>query len=239
MRSGRERRLAVGSALLILGALTALGNPITFNASAGDRSGTAIFDTAGTDLLVTLSNPSTFDVLDPAYVLTAFFFDVSGPALSLTPVSAVIGPGSTVWFGGTDPGGVVGGEWAYRAQLTGAPLGASYGLSSAGLGLFGPSDLFPGNNLQGPASPDGLQYGLTSLGDDPSTGNSAVTGGNALIHNEVVFRLSGLPAGFDPSTQISNVAWQYGTALSDGFITHEPASVALLAAGVLFFSRRR
>jgi hypothetical protein len=40
-------------------------------------------------------------------------------------------------------------------------------------------------------SPDGLQYGITSGSDNPSTGNAAVTGANALIQNSVVFTFSG------------------------------------------------
>src|SRR5262249_38071850 len=147
------------------------------------------------------TNTSDGDVLMPVDVLTAVFFDVSGPALSLTPTSAVLNGGSTVFFGTTDPGNVVGGEWAYKGGLVGEPAGDHYGISSTGINLFGPGDRFPGNNLQGPDSPDGLQYGITSAGDNPATGNSPVTGDNALIQNSVVFHLSGLPAGFDPSTQ--------------------------------------
>jgi len=97
--------------------------------------------------------------------------------------------------------------------LTGAPGSAGFGLSSAGLGLFSPSDNFPGSNLQGPASVDGLQYGITSAGDDAATGNAAVTGGNALIQNSVILTLTGLPADFDINS-IHNVTFQYGTALT-------------------------
>jgi hypothetical protein len=77
--------------------------------------------------------------------------------------------------------------------------------------------VFPGSNLQGPADPDGLQYGLTSAGDNPLTGNTPVTGTNALIQNGVVLTLGNLPVGFNLSS-ISNVTFQYGTALTDGSI---------------------
>src|SRR6202008_4706967 len=102
--------------------------------------------------------------------------------------------------------------------LSGAPSGADDGVSSVGLGLFGPGDVFPpGTNLQGPPSgdPDGDHSGLTSAGADPTTGNKPVTGDNALIQNSVVITLSGLAAGFDPSTMIGNVVFQFGSALTD------------------------
>jgi hypothetical protein len=152
------------------------------------------------------------------------FFNVSGGVLLLNPVSAVVPPTSTVLFGTTEPGGGVGGEWAYRGDLSGAPGNTAYGISSTGLNRFGPPDLFPGVNLQGPVSPDGIQYGVTSAGDNPATGNTPVTGTNALIKNQVVFTLSGLPAGFQTS-RITGVFFQYGTDLS------EPSYPAIPAPG--------
>ena len=68
---------------------------------------------------------------------------------------------------------------------------------------------------------------------------TAVTGTNALIQNSVVFTLPGLPVGFDPSTAISNVNFQYGTSLLDSNIqVPAPGALSLLAAAVLC-SRRR
>lgn len=222
-----------------LAAASASASPITFSASAGTRAASVTFAAGGSDLIVTLENTSVSDVLVPVDVLTAVFFDIHGSPLSLARGSAVVPAGSSVLFGGTDPGGVVGGEWAYRSGLAG-PYGAAYGISSSGLDFFGPGDLFPGSNLQGPASPGGLQYGITSWGDDPATGNTPVTGTNALIKNSVVFTLSGLPAGFDPAASISAVTFQYGTSLSEPQIhAPEPATLALLVvAGALGFRRR-
>ena len=155
----------------------------------------------------------------------------------------MIGPTSTVLFGTTDPGGVVGGAWFYESNIALPHNSPAYGIGSAGLGPFGvDSPRFPGNNLQGPDSPDGLQYGITSAGDNPAIGNSAVTGDNALIKYEVVFTLSGLPENFDPNTQISNVLFQYGTSASEpsvpGHPVPEPGTLALLALGALIARRR-
>jgi hypothetical protein len=208
---------------------------VSFTASSGTRSAFASFTQpggVGTDIIVTLTNTSAFDVLIPIDVLTGVFFTLSGdPTLSRT--SAALNAGSTVLFGGTDAGGVVGGEWAYADGLGGAPLSADEGIGSAGFGLFGPGDRFPGTNLQGPDSPDGLQYGITSAGDNPATGNAAVTGDNALIQNSVVFHLD-VPGGFTLG-DVSNVSFQYGTALDEPNIPAaipEPSTILLLGSGL-------
>jgi hypothetical protein len=235
---------AFGLGLIIaasVGPQSASGVPLSVSGSVGDLAASAVFDVSGNNLIVTLTNTSPVDVGVPADVLTAIFFDIVGAGdIMLTPVSAVVGSGSVVLFGATDPGNVVGGEWAYRGQLSGAPLNAGHGISSAGFDRFGPMDLFPGSNLQGPDSPDGIQYGVTSAGDNPATGNAPVTGENALTKNEVVFTLSGLPDNFDPSTQITNVFWQYGTGFDEpGFGVPEPATLCLLGSASLVALRRR
>lgn len=210
---------------------------VTFTGSSGSLSAEATFASSGSDLQVTLTNTSSADVLVPTDVLTAVFFSIAGNP-TLTPLSAVLAPGSTVLFGTTDPGGVVGGEWAYKSAS---------GVSSTGLGIFGPGDRFPGSNLQGPTSPDGLQYGITSAGDNPSTGNTPVTGTNALIKNSVIFTLGGLPVGF-ALNDIGDVVFRYGTSLSEPSFpgtpqVPEPASVltwiGLAGLGLLVAHRRR
>jgi hypothetical protein len=151
----------------------------------------------------------------------------------LKPVSAVLGTGSSVLFG-PDGGGNVGGEWAYASGLSGAPGGAAEGISSAGFGLFGAAN-FGGPNLDDPESVGGLNYGITSLGDDPTTKNKAVTGKDPLIQNAVVFTLSGLPEGFDlASATITNVSFQYGTSLSETNVpVPEPATMLLFGSGLI------
>jgi hypothetical protein len=233
--------LAASTMLAMAGfALPAIAAPITFSGNdGGTRSATATFDTVGNDLIVTLSNVGS-DVVQPDQVLTAVFFDIGG-AVVLNPTSALLPAGSTVLFG-PDNGGDMGGEWAYAAGIAG-PGGATRGISSVGLGLFGESDLFGGTNLAGPVAPDGLQYGITSSLDDPTTGNAPVTGDEPLIRHQVVFTLSGLADDFDPAASgaITNVVFQYGTDLSEpnipggpgggpgpGTDVPEPASLALL-----------
>lgn len=216
------------SITLLLGAVeTVKATPITFTGSSGDLGASVNFAVDGSgNLIVTLTNTSTADVLIPSEVLTAVFFDISGNP-SLTPVSALLNTGSVVFFG-SDGGGNVGGEWAYAFGLSGAPGGATEGISSAGFGLFGAGN-FGGPNLEGPAALNGLNYGLTSAGDNLSTGNAQVTGNVPLIQNSVVFTLGGLPDGFDPGAAITNVSFQYGTRLTDPNVTvPEPGILILL-----------
>jgi len=237
---------SVAAAILMVAPAT---NAVTFTGTDSfGRSASATFSLSSGTLTITLANISSADVLAPNQVLTALFFDTN-PNTALTPVSATVAAGSHTVYGPDVPN--VGGEWSYAQNLTGPGIGtAEQGTSSTGLGLFSPSGNFPGPNLQGPVSVDGLQYGLTSAGDDITTGNSAVTGGFALTKNAVVLTLTAVPADFT----ISNVRFLYGTSLDgpilvagssspdptpdvpDGGSTLTMLGSALLGAGIL---RRR
>lgn len=221
--------------LVLLIAVSALATPITFTGSSGSLAATAAFSSSGATLTVVLTNTSSADVLVPTNVLTALFFAAAGNP-TLTPSSALLN-GSSVFFG-SNGGGNVGGEWAYANSLAGAPGAANSGISSAGFGLFG-SGNFNGANLDGPAAVDGGNYGILSAGDNTSTGNAEVTGNVPLIKNQVTFTLTGLPGGFDPFTNITNVSFQYGTALTEGNPNipgtpiPEPATMLLLGSGLI------
>lgn len=225
----------VATIMLLLHVALARGaeaSPITFfYSSGGTRSASATFEVVAGNLQVTLTNTSAADALVPADILTAIFFDITGsPTLSRD--SAVLGSGSSVTNGGTtDAGGGVGGEWAFADVSSFSsivPGFASYGIGSAGFGVFGPGDLFPGSNLSGPISPDGIQYGITSAGDNPATGNMPLLT-QPLIRNAVVFTLGGVAPNFDPSLGITNLTFVYGTSLP---VIPEPASVLMFGAGL-------
>jgi len=204
------------------------------NTSLG-LSASADFVQSGNNLILTLTNISTNDVMNPSQVLTAVFFDIVGVG-TLTPISALLN-GSTVYFG-PDGGGNVGGEWAYASGLIGAPGGATEGISSTGLGLFGNYN-FGGTSLQPPDALNGLNYGITSAGDNLSTGNKPVTGGSrgdpvALIENSVVFTLSGLAGITLTEGMFQHVSFQYGTSLSEPNVpVPEPATMMLLGSGLI------
>jgi hypothetical protein len=195
-------------------------------------------------LQVVLTNTSAADVLVPVDVLTAVFFDIAGNS-SLSRTSALLTAGSAVFYDSAPAGGVVGGEWGYKTGLFGAPLGATQGISSSGLGLFGGADRFPGANLAPPSngSLNGLEYGLLSAGDNSATGNSAILNSGGLIRNSVTFTLGGLPGDFS-LTSIGNVSFQYGTSLTEPNVPAipEPEIYAMMLAGLGlmgFVARRR
>lgn len=233
--------------MLLLAATPARAADFNWGFTSGALGATAVFHDAGSgNLQITLTNTGG-DVLVPADLLTALFFSCS--CGTLTPVSALLPSGRTVLFG-SNGGGNVGGEWGYGAGLSG-PGGATRGISAAGFGLFGGPN-FNGPDLNSHASLNGMDYGITSAGDNPSTGNAPVTGGNELIKNSVVFTLS----GFNGNLSFSNISFQYGTDLeepnfgggtgsgggSGQTLVPEPTSLLLFGSGLAasaFRLRRR
>ncbi len=242
MLSPRSGFASAAIAALTLFAGSSLAS-VTWSGSSGTRAATAVFDVSGSHLTILLSNDSTLDAMQPTDILTGVYFNIAGESISFSRLSVVVASGSSVLNGTTDPGNVVGGEFAYRGGLSGAPGNARYGVSSSGLGLFGPSNLFPGSNLSGPSSPDGIQYGLTTAGDNPATGNGGINS-DPLIKNAVLITLGNAGECFDLN-DISNVQFQYGTALNEphfpGTPTPAPGSAVLLGAGIALLggSRRR
>jgi hypothetical protein len=198
-------------------------NALLFTTAPGAMAASADFVILpGGFLQVTLTNTGTGDPAAPGDILTAVFFNLAGDP-SLSRDSAVLGAGSTVIHGptpSTDPApNGVGGEWAYNN--TQSVNGANEGISSAGFGTFGVGDRFPGTNLQGPDSVNGVQYGITTAfdtGGNDNTGISSV----GLIQNQVVFTLDNFTGTL---ADLSHVSFQYGTMLSENNIPgHVPDS---------------
>jgi len=229
LRSGLKVLVGLSAGLVAVAAHSAL----VFSGSSGSLSAQAEFSLSGTNLTVTLTNTSGADAFAPGDILTGVFFNVAQiPALTRT--SAISG-GNTYLDGAlvNGPGTVVGGEWAYLNGLS--QYSANSGISSSGLGIFGPGNRFPGPDLAPPVSPDGVQYGITSAGDNLATENGGIAN-NEITQNSVTFVLGNFLGSL---ADISNVTFQYGTSLTETHVpgreqsVPEPGSLALLGVGLL------
>lgn len=237
----RSKRLFTHALMKAIGvlAIAGIGAGLCTSASAAsviftgsllssNLSASATFTTlGGGNLQVALANTYTGDTVDQMHVLTGVFF--SG-ADNLGTVSATAGPGSVEWSGGTsstpESSSVLGQQWEYLSGLSGAPGGATAGISSSGLGLFG-----HGNFATNGAALDGSAYGILSVGYAGSDLDGLQN--RNYIQPAMVFVLSGFTGSL---ADISNVSFQYGTVLTEPNVTAtvvpEPAPTALLAASI-------
>jgi len=209
---------------------------ITLTDAVGGHYATADFSVVGGNLVLTLTNTAAGDVWDPAHVLTGLYFDIAGDP-TLTAVSATTCVNCITNFPNPDPTNVSG-EWAFR-QTTDLAFGGDYGVSATGLGLFGPNNLIDGANpILAPASPGGVDFGITSKNDIPGTNNGLSS--TPLINNYVTFTFSGISSSFDP-TSVKVTGWQYGSTLGEAVPVPEPATLMLFgpAAFAAFAAGRR
>ncbi len=189
----------------------------------------AKFDYTGSILTITLRNTSLDnngqDV--PGSTLTGLFWNSTQTLNSGTPTGSAIAGSSALASSiynssacavpancsGTNVN--VGGEFGYQATaLTG---GANQGLASSGYlstGMAGNLGNLNGANLQDPVSLDGINFGIitAAAGFNPNGGTGGLID-KPLVQDAVTFMFTGITT-FSLSG-ISNVSFQYGTALAE------------------------
>lgn len=216
---------SAAAALCLVSTIAPQANAGTFTGSDATRAASAAFEAVGTSQLkITLSNTSTADVAVPIDVLTGVFFQLNYPNLTGLTLSAVSATLTTGYQAVRNNAAVASGSnvsdgWAYKGN-TGS---RGNGISAAGLGIFGPSDVIgtDSNGVQG------LDYGLLSAGDNIATGNGGVKGAGNLYKSGVSFLFNVVaPAGssYDINTvvnSISSVGFQYGTATNEPYIVSQ------------------
>jgi hypothetical protein len=224
----------------------------TGSASGNPIAASADFTLSGTTLTILLKNTSTFDYSAspnsyravPTDVLTGLFWDLTvgtsltetgatAPAITVAPLPANLLLAST-------PGG-----WDFAQSLVAAPLSGvtqHYGLGTAGFGIFD-----GGTSSGGPGSP--TNYGIMNSLYVDGEGNPSVNG-TPYAKDSITFTLT-VPSGFDIQS-ITNVRFQYGTALDEGDFpggpgpgvlpVPEPATLSMFGIAALGFGaalRRR
>lgn len=237
------KKLFVSSlfAIASVASLPAAADVISFAGSAevnrADFSASATFEIDGDSLMITLRNtsPSTSLPDIPARTLSGLFWELINDAgITLTPVSAMLAPGSTIvgacnmldCAGETN----VGGEFGYRvAQLQG---GSDRFISSVGYQIPGFRGNFNGDNLHGGTGLGGIDFGIVSPADGyaPNANLDAVP----VIMGGVRFTFSGA-SGLSVD-DIVNVSFQPGTSLQANYVpasvVPEPASIAIFGLGL-------
>lgn len=227
----------IAAAALLSSTPTHAATLFNFTSGTGANllSASASFEGSGSNLKVTLTNTGA-GAIDPKTVLTALFWDITGNPTGLSLSSAIAlkvtvqNPASTTNnvnlkdTNGAAPGGI---EWGFASTTAAAGLGGGsspkvtqhYGLGTAGFGIN------PGFGLSG-----GQQFNYGIINGYGAT-NPAVKGGT-FVNNTAEFLLAGLPVDFKLSS-ISNVRFQYGTALNEGSFTGTKVPTPALLPGLL------
>ncbi len=248
----KKHRVGFLCAILFTVSSIPASGDVSFSFSQGTLSANATFIGSGDMLSVVLSNTATDDVNNPGDVLTGLFFDIEGYVGKLTAVSALLTDlsGTPVLFGAglgnTGLGyndfagaGDIGAEAGYDRGAVALGAVGDHAIGNVGMGDFiGADDRFDLNdahNLQGPLSPNGIEFGLVNS-TYTGGGNAPVNGPNALLTSSVLYSFSGF-SGFSES-DIGHVGFNYGTDLNQIPVPGS-AALGLLGFAALGWVKRR
>jgi hypothetical protein len=188
----------------------------TFSFSSGDLAASANFSIngAGDTLTLTLTNTATTAPTDPIGTLTGVLFSLGTSTDTLTYVSATA---SSVIQGPCTPDGgstsacptLIDGEvdFAQKADMqAGFPSGSwTQGVGTSG--QFGGDA--EGTNIDGPPSPDGINFGIVNSSFTADSGNGGLDG-RPLVQNSITFVFS-ITGGTLSEDDIADVIFVYGT----------------------------
>jgi hypothetical protein len=257
---------------LLTGALLGVSSPayagsVLFSGSGAGEEGvslsaSALFTINGSTLTIKLKNTGDSsgtkqDV--PGNLLTGVFFDLP-TGVSLVTVSAAVAPGAILQPQECDPGKCngsttnVGGEFGYKTSTSNwsGYHSGNHGIAASGY-VGTPSGNMGGGDLDGPANPNGPNFGITPdvTASNPFKPNGGLTG-VPLIEEEVLFTLTlkknHQPFGGLLLADISNVSFQYGTSFGQPKLpggmkpppnVPEPGTLLLLASGLAVVARQR
>jgi len=209
------------------------GAPIYGESPAYLPSGSAEFSVVGDQLIITLTNTSGGPLNHNWQVLTGLTWDMVDTDASLAPVSAMLY--NSVLISPSMPAADISGEWGFKSDILAAGLG-SYGISSVGdilygADTFGVNDRIGSINISGPASLNGVDFGIVGASFVPTLGTSKqgpfVQGINATAGSvRFTFNINGTLT----EDNFSNVGALYGS--SGAPVVPEPATLVLLGSGI-------
>ena len=228
----RNRFELLAAGALVAGTPTSALATIDFSASGlGGREASVSFAvTAAGQLQVTLANGGTEPTpnWDATYVLGAVFFNYTGGGTLTANPTALGATASGGVLGSLPTGDTIGSYWAFASGLSGAPHGATEGLSGVGYSISG----MPSAANMGPSPEqqvDGIAGGILGW-NNTSGGNASVK--EPLAYTSITFLMGSGFTTLSPS-DFNHVSFQYGTGLSDVNLIPVPEPTTMVAGALL------
>jgi len=245
--------LAVCAAGSLLSVSAAARADLVVDFSNGSHAARATFVVVGSQLTIVLENLAPSAASVPVDLLTGLWFSLSDPTLlsggsvKLMSGAWIINPhkADSDGDGGGDGVETIGGMSFVSGEFgleTGAAVAAlnplaNVVIANAGLGdLVGSDDVFAGDDLDSPGSPNGMNYGIAPLSGLAADANNGIKK-EPLIAGGVLITLDF--SGDLDLTDISNVAFNYGTDPNFTNVIPAPGAAAMALVGLASVAARR